>query len=148
MLCLDTLPAALYFTNDDQLVLRLPFAEMGACGVVDVVWNVILFQEKDLRIVPDESNEKDICVYLGLAATAFLLVMLYPSNSSAPTTDVSLRPAAQLPPSGAAQEPTMHRKGSGRARLTQSPNTPSSDAMETSSAGSGLHSVPMHQGRI
>jgi hypothetical protein len=92
--------------------------------------------------VPDESDEKDISVYLGLAAAAFLLVMLYPSNTT--VADISLRPAAQAATPGSAQEPFLSCKGSGRPRMHRSPSLPSaSDAVETSSVGSGLLSRPV-----
>ncbi len=86
--------------------------------------------------MPDESGDKDVSVYLGLAAAAFLLVMLYPGDTSAP--DISLRPAAQLAPAGGAHEPFMSGKGGGRPRMQRSPSLPcASDALETSSVGSG-----------
>jgi hypothetical protein len=38
-------------------------------------------QEHDLKLaLGEDGQERDLTVYLGLAATAFLLVMLHPSN--------------------------------------------------------------------
>ncbi|KAK9918174.1 hypothetical protein WJX75_001970 [Coccomyxa subellipsoidea] len=114
-----------------QLAVGLALAQRG----VHNVWFKVA-EEKDLRLVPDESDEKDISVYLGLAAAAFLLVMLYPSNTT--VADISLRPAAQAATPGGAQEPFLSCKGSGRPRMHRSPSLPSaSDAVETSSVGSG-----------
>ncbi len=103
-----------------------------------VTWSVIT-QEKDLRLVPDESDGKDISVYLGLAAAAFLLVMLYPSDSTS-EHDISLRPA-QLSPAGTAQEPAS-RKGSGRLRLPQSAATPfANESADTGISALGVSSA-------
>ncbi len=95
-------------------------------------------QEKDLRLVPDESDEKDISVYLGLAAAAFLLVMLYPSDNTS-EHDISMRPANQLPPAGMAHEPAS-RKGSGRLRLPQNATTPFANDADTGPGTLGLSS--------
>ncbi|CAL8471686.1 g11228 [Coccomyxa elongata] len=121
-----------------QLSVGLGLAQRG----IHNVWFKVA-EEKDLRLVPDESDEKDISVYLGLAAAAFLLVMLYPSDSTS-EHDISLHPA-QLSPAGTAQEPAS-RKGSGRLRLPQSPATPF--ANESADTGIGtLGSAQMTRNR-
>ena len=43
--------------------------------------------------MPDQAPERDIAVYLGLAATAFLLVMLHPSREEeAPYSPAAVQP--------------------------------------------------------
>ena len=50
-------------------------------------------QEHDLKGVHDEAPERDIAVYLGLAATAFLLVMLHPSKEDeTPSSPAAVQP--------------------------------------------------------
>ncbi len=50
-------------------------------------------QEHDLKGVHDEAPERDIAVYLGLAATAFLLVMLHPSKEEeTPNSPTAVQP--------------------------------------------------------
>ncbi len=76
----------------------------------------VFAQEKDLRVVPEGGGEKDVTVYLGLAAAAFLLLTLYPSKTPADAS-VSLhggtcsdRSSGAAVPSGGAE---AGRKGSG-----------------------------------
>ena len=52
-------------------------------------------QEHDLKGALGQAPERDIAVYLGLAATAFLLVMLHPSKDD------------ESPSSPAAGQPTL-----------------------------------------
>jgi hypothetical protein len=90
-------------------------------------------QEKDLRLVPDEGEGKDITVYLGLAAAAFLLLTLYP-NREVPMEDVSLLPSSAR---AAAGLPETRRKERGFPPRASSPVPQAADTGESSSVCSG-----------
>lgn len=106
-------------------------------------------QEKDLRLVPNEGAEKDITVYLGLAAAAFLLLTLYPSKEP---HDASMHPSgAERAGAAASGMGEAVRKGSGGLPARGSSPTlllHSEGAMESAPMASGeslLHSLHIIQ---